>query len=594
MSCDAATAPDRSGGPSRERASEERSAKSRARSDPTARLKDSAPREGRVVDAEVEVARSEARGGGIDGAARRDAAARHGVGEPGGEVGRGGPEPGGGPEAVVRTDLRPPAEHRGEGGRHGAEGPRHGRRRPGLDPPVERQARALRPVGAEGQAGAGLRAEGQRRRRAEHGPSGECGGVEGGVQVEPQRQRHEPRAVADAAQEQADEVEAFRRCDVRGGGGHREVIDVEHRAVEAQAHPRGCGTGGVGGGAVARGDQGAQVCARPELDFGRLGAVAVGRKLRDAPPRHGGGRAVELHLPGQGRGAVETRPEPARAGRRCAVEVEAGAMAGAVEVQLQPETAVVDRAGAEAERHGADPARRLERTAQARRLAVEIDARQRRVPPVGEGQVERAVAKGEMVEGDAVGGARRGQAEAEAAVPRLHEVELRADQGGVDDLHLPAHQGRQRQLGVEGSGAQPGPAAGAVPDRDVAEVEHRLGDELEVDRPRHGDGRAGGCGQPALDEGAMAVPVDEIGTDQGRGQHADQQDGQDGQAVAQGRRGDRGSEATSRHGARDPQAIPKRGAWEHRPDGVGRGARAGWRTTPTPALRACGLRASWL
>ena len=189
-----------------------------------------------------------------------------------------------------------------------------------------------------------------------------------------------------------------------------------------------------------------------------------------------------------------------------------------------------------------------------------------------------------MIEGDAV---RRGvgrQAEAEAAVLRLHEVERGANHGGVDDLHLPAHQGGEGQFGVERLRAEPRPSPGAIADRDAAEAEQRLRQEPQCDRSRHDDGRAGGLGQLALDEGAMAVPVDHIGTDQGRCEHADQQDGQDGQAVAQGDsvrsrfRGDRPGWTAQ------PLRYPETRS-------VGTGAR---RARPRRTFRACGHRAGWL
>ena len=223
---------------------------------------------------------------------------------------------------------------------------------------------------------------------------------------------------------------------------------------------------------------------------------------------------------------------------------------------------------------------------QARRRRVEIDARHRRVPAVAEGQVDRAVAEPQMIEGDAVGRGAGRQSDAEAAVLRLHEVEPGADQGGVDDLHLPAHQGGEGQFGVERLGTQPRPSAGAIADRDAAEAEQRLRQQPQRDRPRDGDGRAGGLGQLVLDHGAVAVPIDHIGSDEGRREHADQQDGQDGQAVAQGGSVRSRFGATGRDGRRGRYATPKRRTWKR---GAGRRQRLPGSAAPNHfALAAVG------
>jgi len=82
-----------------------------------------------------------------------------------------------------------------------------------------------------------------------------------------------------------------------------------------------------------------------------------------------------------------------------------------------------------------------------------------------------------------------------------------------------------------------GPAGRRIAYGDVSEPEDGTGQERQIDRPGDRDPGAGGLGQPVLDQRPMAVPIDEMRPDQGRGQDADHQDCQNGQAVAQGGEG---------------------------------------------------------
>ncbi len=304
----------------------------------------------------------------------------------------------------------------------------------------------------------------------------------------------------------------------------------------------GAGLGAEGDMAFAVHHQGPTLRADPHLEVGHLDRPRVGVDPSGEAPGDDGGGSREGNDIGGSDGAIEERPRRAVrpvGQRQHAFGIGPRQDARAIQRRLDPDLAVVDRAGVQAERHHAvrrvDLAGEAERPDQ--RLGLRIPRQtgraQHRLAVFAHHQqgpvMERGVAEADVI---GIGGGKARQND--RSVIGHHEGEVGLGEIGVHEDEFATQQGGQGELDIQPGGRGGGGPRRGPDHRDVAEPEDRPGQQLDVDRAAHRDLGPEQLGQARLDRGPVGVPVHEIGTDERGRQHDDQHDRQNGQAFAHG------------------------------------------------------------